>query len=158
MTSDTPSLFVHHGVGRNGRDYRDYWLRLVDDAGILAIAIEFSEQAFPDYLWYHFGNLHTRTAHPIRGRNGPTASTTPVRRPARPGPDAPRDNTACSAIPPAGSSCTVCCRSAIASTSRWPSAANAGTYAMPDLEIAWPFGLGDTELAPDALRPCWNSR
>ena len=24
--------------------------------------------------------------------------------------------------------------------------ANAGTYAMPDLDIAWPFGLGETEL------------
>jgi aerobic C4-dicarboxylate transport protein len=34
---------VHHGVGRNGRDYRDYWLDLVDEAGILAISIEFPE-------------------------------------------------------------------------------------------------------------------
>src|SRR5271166_2395239 len=54
---DTPVLIVHHGVGRNGRDYRDYWLRLVDDAGILAIAVEFTEEAFPDYLWYHFDDL-----------------------------------------------------------------------------------------------------
>ena len=30
--------------------------------------------------------------------------------------------------------------------------ANAGTYAMPALDIAWPFGLGDTEVDPDALR------
>jgi hypothetical protein len=28
----TPVLFVHHGVGRNDRDYRDYWLNLVDEA------------------------------------------------------------------------------------------------------------------------------
>src|SRR5215471_11487624 len=54
----TPILIVHHGVGRNGRDYRDYWLRRVDEVGILAIAIEFTEASFPDYLWYHFGNLH----------------------------------------------------------------------------------------------------
>src|SRR5215475_4504812 len=44
---DTPIVIVHHGVGRNGRDYRDYWLRLVDAAGVLAIAIEFTEQHFP---------------------------------------------------------------------------------------------------------------
>src|SRR3954462_9507726 len=56
--ADTPILIVHHGVGRNGRDYRDYWLRVVDETGIMAIAIEFTEDAFPDYLWYHFGNLH----------------------------------------------------------------------------------------------------
>ena len=36
--------------------------------------------------------------------------------------------------------------------------ANAGTYAMPDLEMAWPFGLGETELDADALRRCWSSR
>ena len=30
--------------------------------------------------------------------------------------------------------------------------ANAGTYAMPDLGIAWPFGLGETDLDADALR------
>ena len=44
----TPVLLVHHGVGRNGADYRDYWMKLVDAAGILAIAVEFSEAAFPD--------------------------------------------------------------------------------------------------------------
>jgi hypothetical protein len=31
--------------------------------------------------------------------------------------------------------------------------ANAGTYAMPTLDIAWPFGLGETELDADTLRP-----
>ena len=62
----TPVLFVHHGVGRNGRDYRDYWLNLVDQAGILAIAIEFPEASFPEYLWYHFGNLHDKDGTPNR--------------------------------------------------------------------------------------------
>jgi hypothetical protein len=30
--------------------------------------------------------------------------------------------------------------------------ANAGTYAMPDLETPWPFGLGQTDVDVDALR------
>ncbi len=29
--------------------------------------------------------------------------------------------------------------------------ANAGTYAMPDLDVAWPFGLGETEVTPASL-------
>jgi hypothetical protein len=49
--SKTPVLLVHHGVGRNGADYRDYWLNLVEETGVLAIAIEFPEESFPDYLW-----------------------------------------------------------------------------------------------------------
>ena len=46
----TPVLFVHHGVRRNGRDYRDYWLDQVDEAGVLAISIEFPEASFPEHL------------------------------------------------------------------------------------------------------------
>ena len=29
--ANTPVLFVHHGVGRNGADYRDYWLPMIDE-------------------------------------------------------------------------------------------------------------------------------
>jgi len=60
----TPVLFVHHGVRRNGRDYRDYWLDQVNEAGVLAIAIEFPEASFPEYLCYHFGNLHDKEGMP----------------------------------------------------------------------------------------------
>src|SRR6516165_7544757 len=59
-----PILFVHHGVGRNGRDYRDYWLDLVDETGVLALAVEFPEASFPEHLWYHFGNLHDKDGRP----------------------------------------------------------------------------------------------
>src|ERR1700760_1057672 len=55
-----PVVFVHHGVARNGRDYRDYWLPHVDAGDMLAIGIEFPEASFPEYLWYNFGNLHTK--------------------------------------------------------------------------------------------------
>ena len=118
----TPVLIVHHGVARNGRDYRDYWLRVVDDAGILAIAIEFTEQAFPDYLWYHFGNRHDENGTPnpreqwtygiderlfdaLREQGLTRQRKIRVVRPLR----------------RAGSSCTGCCRSAIGIASRWPS-------------------------------------
>lgn len=149
----TPILIVHHGVGRNGRDYRDYWLRLVDDIGVMAIAIEFTEAAFPDYLWYHFGNLHDEKGTPnprerwtygiderlfvalqdqgltqrqSYGLFGHSAGGQFVHRMLSFG---FRD------------------RVALAIT------ANAGTYAMPDLQVAWPFGLGETELDADRLQP-----
>ena len=59
-----PVLFVHHGVARNGQDYRDYWLPHVDASGALVISIEFPEASFPEYLWYNFGNLHTADGRP----------------------------------------------------------------------------------------------
>jgi poly(3-hydroxybutyrate) depolymerase len=148
----TPVLLVHHGVGRNGAAYRDYWLRLVDDAGILAIAIEFPEESFPDYLWYHFGNRHDESgaANPREqwtygiderlftamreagltqrrsyGLFGHSAGGQYVHRMLSFG---YRERVAIAV------------------------SANAGTYAMPDLQTPWPFGLGATGLGSDALR------
>lgn len=147
----TPIVIVHHGVGRNGRDYRDYWAPLVDELGILAIAVEFSEQHFPDYLWYHFGNRHDAAGTPnprerwtygiderlfaaLRhqgltkrqryGLFGHSAGGQFVHRMLSFG---YRDHVAVAV------------------------SANAGTYAMPDLQTAWPFGLGETELDAASL-------
>lgn len=147
-----PVVFVHHGVGRNGRDYRDYWQPLVEDIGALAIAIEFTEASFPEYLWYHFGNLHAEdgTSNPREqwtygiderlfaalrdqgvtereryGLFGHSAGGQFVHRMLSFG---FRDRVAVAV------------------------SANAGTYAMPDLAVAWPFGLGEAELDDAALR------
>jgi hypothetical protein len=149
--SNTPLLFVHHGVGRNGAAYRDYWLDLVDEAGIFAIAVEFSEQYFPDYLRYHFGNLHDEN-----GSANPRAQWTYG-----------IDERLFLALGNAG--VTARRRYGVFGHSAggqfvhrmlsfgWREhvavavAANAGTYAMPDLDIAWPFGLGDVGLDADGL-------
>src|SRR6476620_12366099 len=58
----TPVLFVHHDVRRNGRDYRDYWLDQVDEAGVLTISIEFPEASFPEYLWYPSTSIGEETS------------------------------------------------------------------------------------------------
>ena len=137
---------------RNGRDYRDYWLDLVDEAGILAISIEFPEPSFPEYLWYHFGNLHAKDGTPnpreawtfgIDGRLfeelraqgvttlegyglfGHSAGGQFVHRMLSFG---FRDRVVIAV------------------------SANAGTYAMPDLATPWPFGLGNTDVDTEALR------
>jgi hypothetical protein len=149
----TPVLIVHHGVGRNGRDYRDYWLREVDAAGILAIAIEFTEEAFPDYLWYHFGNLHDEEGTPnprdqwtygVDGRLFAALRAQGLTRRERFG---LFGHSAGGQFVHRMLSFGFRDRVAVAVS------ANAGTYAMPDLDIAWPFGLGETELDADALRP-----
>jgi len=146
----TPVLFVHHGVRRNGRDYRDYWLDQVDEAGVLAISIELPEASFPEYLWYHFGNLHDKEGTPNPreewtfgiverlfelllaqgvttrqryGLFGHSAGGQFVHRMVSLG---FRERVAVAV------------------------SANAGTYAMPDLSTPWPFGLGQTDVDTDA--------
>ncbi len=148
-----PVLFVHHGVARNGRDYRDYWLPHVEGAGMLVISVEFPEAGFPEYLCYNFGNLRAADGTPrpreqwtfgidqrlfdaLRGQGittmhkyglfGHSAGGQFVHRMLSFG---YRDDVAVAV------------------------SANAGTYAMPDLAIDWPWGLGAVNLTLDDLRP-----
>ena len=151
-TPDTPFLFVHHGVGRNGAAYRDYWLPLAREHHLFVLALEFPEKGFPDYLRYHFGNMRNEdgsanpraqwtygivprlfdglraagvTARETYGLFGHSAGGQFVHRMLSFG---YRERVAVA----------VC--------------ANAGTYAMPDLDTPWPFGLGETAVTPDSLR------
>jgi poly(3-hydroxybutyrate) depolymerase len=151
FTPDTPVLIVHHGVGRNGADYRDYWMKLVDDAGLLAIAIEFSEANFPTHRWYHFGNLHDADDRP----NPPAEWTYGIDARLF---DALRTQgvTARETYGVFGHSAggqfvhrmlSFGFRDRVAVAV----SANAGTYAMPDLATPWPFGLGETDLDATAL-------
>ena len=146
----TPVLFVHHGVGRNGRDYRDYWLQLVDEAGILAIAIEFPEASFPEYLWYHFGNLHDEdgTREPARS-NGPMASTSGCSRHCSDRASRTRQRYGLFGHSAGGQFVHRMLSFGFREHVAVAVSANAGTYAMPDLDVAWPFGLGETELDAD---------
>jgi hypothetical protein len=146
-----PVVFIHHGVARNGRDYRDYWLAHVDPGAMLAIAIEFPETSFPEYLWYNFGNLHAKDGT----RNPRDQWTFGI------------DTRLFAALRAQG----------ITATNRYglfghsaggqyvhrmlsfgyreqvavAVSANAGTYAMPDLGTDWPWGLGATEATADTL-------
>jgi hypothetical protein len=149
---NTPVLLVHHGVGRNGADYRDYWLRLVDEAGILAIAIEFPEAAFPDYLWYHFGNLHDESGTPnpreqwTYGVDERLFAALRVQRLTNRQRYGLFGHSAGGQFVHRMLSFGFRDRVAVAVT------ANAGTYAMPDLDTPWPFGLGEIGIDADALR------
>jgi hypothetical protein len=145
-TPDTPVLFVHHGVGRNGGDYRDYWLPLVDEADLLVVVPEFPEADFPKGSWYNFGNL----------RNADGQATAPAQWTynvdervfaALQGQSVTRRQRYGVFGHSAGSQfvhrmLTLGLRSKVQAAV----AANAGTYAMPNLRDAWPYGFADTRL------------
>lgn len=151
-TPETPVLFVHHGVGRNGGDYRDYWLPLVDEADLLVVAPEFPDEGFPQGFSYNFGNVLNQD-----GAANPRAQWTynvdervfaelraqGVTRRKRYGVFGHS----------AGSQfvhrmLTLGFRGQVAAAV----AANAGTYAMPSLEDPWPYGFAGTDLDEAGLR------
>ncbi len=155
-TPDTPILFVHHGVNRNGDDYRDYWLTLVDEADVMVIAPEFPGEGFPGSPWYNYGNRTDAhgaekpraewtygidaavfaalqdqglTRRSRYGMFGHSAGGQFVHRMLSLG---FREHVACAIT------------------------ANAGSYALPDLAIDWPFGLAGTGCETADLR-AWLS-
>jgi hypothetical protein len=158
FSAATPVLFVHHGVLRNGGDYRDFWLPLVDEADVLVIVPEFSDEAFPGVRSYNFGN-RTDEAGAALPRAQWTygvdaalfealreAGVTRRRRYGEFGHSAGgqfvhrmislgfRDHVAAAVT------------------------ANAGTYAVPTPAIGFPYGLGGTRVTENGLRDLLSFR
>ncbi|MBU6498513.1 MAG: alpha/beta hydrolase, partial [Rhodospirillales bacterium] len=151
-TPDTPVLFVHHGMGRNGDDYRDYWLDLVDEADLVVIAPEFPAAGFPGSAWYNFGNRTNAEGGP----NPPAVWTylLPGRLfAALRGQGLTRRTRYGLFGHSAGGQyvhrlLSLGLREAVAAAVT----ANAGTYALPDPAIPFPYGLGETGLGEAELR------
>lgn len=149
---DMPVVFVLHGANRNANDYRDFWLPLVDEAGVLAIAPEYSKEHYPGLRWFNYGNLIDDAGQPVPraestyaildrifaalvadgltttrryGLFGHSAGGQYVHRAVSAG---FRDNVAVAI------------------------AANSGSYAMPDPEIGFPYGLGKLGIDSGDLR------
>jgi len=150
--SGTPVLFVHHGVARNGRDYRDYWLDLVDDTGILAISIEFPEASFPEHLWYHFGNLHDKEGTPKRREEWTFGIDERLFEMLRAQRITTRRTYGLFGHSAGGQFVHRMLSFGFRDRVAVAVSANAGTYAMPDLATPWPFGLGQTDVDAEALR------
>ncbi len=148
----TPILFVHHGVRRNGYDYRDFWLPLVDAAGVMVIAPEFSDAAFPGAGWYNFGNLRS----PSGTLNPRSAWTYGVDArlfvALREAGITARDRYGLFGHSAGGQFVHRMISLGLVDGVAAAVTANAGTYAMPDLAIDFPYGLGGTGLDEGGLR------
>jgi len=151
-TPHTPLLFVHHGVGRNGAAYRDYWLPLAEENDLLAVAIEFPEAGFPDYLRYHFGNMHNEDGT-LNPREQWTYGIVPRLFDAlRAAGVTQRERYGMFGHSAGGQFVHRTLSFGYRDRVAVAVAANAGTYAMPDLEVAWPFGL----VRPRSRRTHWR--
>jgi hypothetical protein len=147
-----PLLFVHHGDLRNGGDFRDYWLPLIEEAQLFVIAPEFAPSTYPGSTWYNLGNragedgaekprtewtygipervFHALCAQGITARRryglfGHSSGGQFVHRMISLG-----------------------FRQCVAAAAT----ANAGTYAMPDLSVAFPYALGGANIDEAELR------
>lgn len=54
---DQPVVLVQHGMGRNGDDYRDYWVEAAERHGLLIVAPTFAVEHYPHPDGYNNGLL-----------------------------------------------------------------------------------------------------
>lgn len=54
-TPDRPVVLVQHGMGRNGDEYRDFWIPAADRHGLLIVATTFGKDAWPEAEHYNNG-------------------------------------------------------------------------------------------------------
>ncbi|MDW3650929.1 MAG: alpha/beta hydrolase [Bacteroidia bacterium] len=151
-------VFVMHGLGRNGRDYRDNWIGLANQYNCLILVPEFSDAQYPGSRSYNLGNLfdendqpnaeeewsfsimdalfsHIQEEYSVRADSfylfGHSAGSQFVHRYLlfRP------ENKAKMAI-----------------------AANAGWYTLPKLDEAFPYGLQDAPATEENIRKAFAKR
>jgi hypothetical protein len=145
-------VFVHHGVKRNGGDYRDFWVPLVDEAGILVIAPEFSKESFPGSRFYNFGNLQNEEGELLPREQWTYGIIDRLFGALR-----AEGVTHCKGYGMFGHSAggqfvhrlltLGYCKRVIAAVT-----ANAGTYTMPELATRFPYGMGGIGLTEEDLR------
>jgi poly(3-hydroxybutyrate) depolymerase len=150
-TRRTPVLFVHHGVGRNGMAYRDYWLPLAEEHNLLAVALEFPEESFPDYLRYHFGNMRNEDGTPNPREQWTYGIVPRLFEALRGAGVTSREKYGVFGHSAGGQFVHRMLSFGFRDRVAAAVSANAGTYAMPDLTVPWPFGLGETEVTPESL-------
>lgn len=54
-TPDSPVVLVQHGMGRNGDEYRDFWIPAADRHGLLVVATTFGSDHWPEAEHYNNG-------------------------------------------------------------------------------------------------------
>jgi pimeloyl-ACP methyl ester carboxylesterase len=59
-TPDSPVVIVHHGMKRNGDEYRDFWIPAADRHGLLIVAPTFSDEHHPGAEYYNNGHVLAR--------------------------------------------------------------------------------------------------
>ncbi len=151
VTPRTPVLFVHHGINRNGGDYRDFWLPLVDEADLLVIAPEFPEADFPGLEWYNYGNRIDRHGHLKPQAEWTYGVPGRVFAALRAAAVTTREGFGQFGHSAGGQfvhrAISLGFRAGVVAAV----SANAGTYAMPVLDVAFPYGLGGAGVDASGL-------
>ncbi|WP_144184245.1 alpha/beta hydrolase [Elioraea rosea] len=147
-----PVVFVQHGMGRNGDEYRDFWIPAADRHGLLILAVTFGAEAWPTPETYNNGLVFDE-AGAVRPREAWGYAVLPRLFAAAREAGLIIGDAAHLFGHSAGAQFV---HRMLATCGAGPFApviaGNAGWYTLPELDRPFPEGLGGLGLGGDALR------
>jgi hypothetical protein len=150
-TASAPVLFVLHGTDRNGRSYRDAWVEYAKAKRFVLVVPEYPETYFPDSETYNLGDLFSESG---AANNSAQWTFTSIEKIFDVVKSAAKLNTPTYHIYGHSAGGQFVHRFVMfMPNARFSQAvaANPGWYTMPQMDIAFPYGLKGTSLARDDL-------
>lgn len=148
---EIPVMMVLHGFGRNGKEYRNEWVRHARDNEVLLVVPTFAEAYFPGGDGYNLGGLFTEGGTPVPEPEWAYSALEPLFDHVKGITGSDQDGYFLYGHS-AGSQ--VAHRFLLFkpnNRARTVVAANAGWYTMPSFATAFPYGLKDSPATPEAL-------
>lgn len=155
---DGDLLFVMHGTLRNGQQYRDNWIDIAKRHKILIVVPEFSEKQYPSSRHYQQGNVLQEDGTPLDHSLWSLSSIDRIFQHL-----VQKQKLKCQEYDIFGHSggAQFVHRMVLLypqTRVRLAISANAGWYSMPDLQTAYPYGLGGTTVDRSTLKAALQQR
>ncbi|SFH85150.1 hypothetical protein [Bradyrhizobium sp. Gha] len=153
VAADGSPLIAIHGLDRAATDFRSVFVQAAEDIGKIILVPEFDVEAFPDVFWFNFGNVVSSPTLSPNNRdqwNYPLVDRVFEAAKASIGFQSSRFDLYGNS---AGSQYALRC-TALCSPERLRKVviSNSGIYMLPDLTVAYPYGMGNIGLGSDDLR------
>lgn len=150
--SEMPILFVMHGILRNADTYRDNWIEIADEYGVIIVAPEFNGDDFPGALGYNLGGMFDQDINPVDEAFWAYSLIEPIFDEV-----IERLNSLQERYDIFGHSAGAQFTHRLflfkeGLRANHVISANAGWYTMPDFEIEFPYGLKNTAADEESLR------
>jgi poly(3-hydroxybutyrate) depolymerase len=152
LAADAPVVIVQHGVGRNGEDYLHDWMPHAERERFLLVVPEFSKTEFAGVEGYNYGNTVDQAGRPLPREQWSFNMIEPIFDAMR----ARTGNRSAAYFIFGHSAGAQFVQRFLYFVPRarvtHAVAANAGWYMLPDLTVAFPYGLKGTPVTADDLR------
>lgn len=146
-----PILFVMHGTLRNADDYRDNWIEIADQYGVLVVTPEFNDEDFPGSRGYNLGGMFNEDGNQVDEQYWAYSLIEPIFDQVVEMTDSEQAGYDIFGHS-AGAQFThrlFLFKQGL--RANHVISANAGWYTMPDFEIEFPYGLKNTAVDEEAL-------